>query len=100
MSYSISTLLTRNLPDVFCENDPTRQRAAIDEIFTEDCVFHEPRGRLRSYLGSINSGHFPIDARGGHARPIPRRMFWSMGPSEVNTGNRSRQRSRRSAVRV
>ena len=41
MSYSISTLLTRNLHDVFGENDPARRRAAIDEIFTEDCVFDE-----------------------------------------------------------
>jgi hypothetical protein len=44
VSYSISTLPTRNLHDVFGENDPTRRRAAIDEIFTEDCVFHEPNG--------------------------------------------------------
>src|SRR5246127_1223765 len=44
MPYNISTLLTRNLHDVFGENDPARRRAAIDEIFTEDCVFYEPRG--------------------------------------------------------
>ena len=43
MSYSISTLLTRNLHDVFGENDPARRRAAIDEIFTEDCVFCDPK---------------------------------------------------------
>src|SRR5438034_1541554 len=48
MSYSMSTLLTRNLHDVFGENDPARRRAASDEIFTEDCVFYEPRG---VYLG-------------------------------------------------
>ena len=42
MSYSISTLLTRNLHDVFGENDPARRRAAIDEICTEDGVFYEP----------------------------------------------------------
>src|SRR3989442_10196911 len=42
MSYSISTLLTRNLHDVFGENDPARRRAAIDEIFTEDGVFYDP----------------------------------------------------------
>src|SRR6202007_3345016 len=47
MSYSISTLLTRNLQDVFGENDPARRRAAIAEIFTEDCVFYEPRGVYR-----------------------------------------------------
>ena len=44
MSYSISTLLTRNLHDVFGENDPARRRAAIDEIFTEDCMFYDPKG--------------------------------------------------------
>jgi hypothetical protein len=42
MSYSISTLLTRNLHDVFGENDPARRRAAIDEIYTEDGVFYDP----------------------------------------------------------
>jgi len=42
MSYSISTLLTRNLHGVFGENDPARRRAAIDEVFTEDCVFYDP----------------------------------------------------------
>ena len=42
MSYSISILLTRNLHDVFGENDPKRRRAAIGEIFTEDCVFYDP----------------------------------------------------------
>ena len=48
MSYSISTLLTRNLQDVFGENDPARRRAAIDEIFTEDGVFYDPnRGVYR-----------------------------------------------------
>ena len=44
MSYSISTLLTRNLHDVFGENDPARRHAAIDEIFTEDCEFNDPKG--------------------------------------------------------
>jgi hypothetical protein len=44
MPYSISTLLIRNLRDVFGENDPARRRAAIDEIFTEDCVFYDPNG--------------------------------------------------------
>jgi hypothetical protein len=34
VSKSISTLLLRNLSDVFGENDPVRRRAAIDEIST------------------------------------------------------------------
>jgi len=55
MSYSISTLLTRNLHDVFGENDPARRRAALDEIFTEDCVFCEPRGSTVFATKSIAS---------------------------------------------
>jgi hypothetical protein len=39
---SISTLLTRNLLDVFGENDPARRRAAIEEIYIEDGVFYDP----------------------------------------------------------
>jgi hypothetical protein len=48
---AFSTLLTRNLHDVFGENDPARRRAAIDEIFTEDCVFYEPKGVYRGRDG-------------------------------------------------
>src|SRR5258705_13898711 len=64
MSFSISALLTRNLHDVFGENDPKRRRAAIDEIFTEDCVFYEPggdvyRGRdeIDRVAGAIRATH-------------------------------------------
>ena len=46
MSNSISTLLLRNLRDVFGEDDPVRRRAAIDEIFHEDAVFCDPKGGL------------------------------------------------------
>jgi hypothetical protein len=48
MSFSIATLLIRNLHEVFGEDDPARRRAAIDEIFSEDCVFYEPRGVHRA----------------------------------------------------
>jgi hypothetical protein len=63
MAYSISTLLTRNLHDVFGENDPARRRAAIDEILTEDSVFHEPNGVYRGrdaidrVAGAIKATH-------------------------------------------
>jgi SnoaL-like domain len=63
MSYSISTLLTRNLSDVFGENDPARRRAAIEEIFTEDCVFNEPSGvyygrdEIDRVAGAIKATH-------------------------------------------
>jgi SnoaL-like domain len=62
--YSVSTLLTRNLHDVFGENDPARRRAAIDQIFTEDCVFYDPnkgvyRGRdeIDRIAGAIKATH-------------------------------------------
>jgi hypothetical protein len=42
MPYSISTLLLRNLQDVFGEGDPQRRRTTIDEIWTEDGVFYDP----------------------------------------------------------
>src|SRR5258708_9220291 len=64
MSYSISTLLIRNLRDVFGENDPARRRAVIDEIYTEDCVFYDPskgvyRGRdeIDRIAGAIKATH-------------------------------------------
>ena len=64
MSFSISTLLIRNLRDVFGESDPARRRAAIDEIFTEDCVFYDPskgvyRGRdeIDRVAGAIKATH-------------------------------------------
>ena len=44
MAHTISTLLLRNLDDVFGEVDPVRRRAAIDEIFHEDAVFYDPNG--------------------------------------------------------
>jgi hypothetical protein len=47
MSPSLSTLLLRNLNDVFDEIDPVRRRAAIDEIFHADAEFHEPNGTYR-----------------------------------------------------
>ena len=64
MSQSISALLTRNLQDVFGENDPARRRSAIDEIFTEDGVFYDPasgahRGRdeIDRVAGAIKATH-------------------------------------------
>ena len=64
MSQSISTLLTRNLNDVFGENDAKRRRAAIDEIYTEDVVFYESnknayRGRdeIDRVAGALRAQH-------------------------------------------
>ena len=64
MSYGISTLLIRNLPDVFGENDPVRRRAALDQLYTEDWVFYDPnkgvyRGRneIDRIAGAIRATH-------------------------------------------
>ena len=64
MSNTISTLLLRNLHDVFGEIDPARRRAAIDEIFHEDAVFYDPnknvyRGRdeIDRIAGVIKAAH-------------------------------------------
>ena len=64
MSYSISTLLKRNLQDVFGEGDPERRRAVIDEIYTEDVVFYDPskgayRGRdeIDRIAGALRATH-------------------------------------------
>jgi hypothetical protein len=64
MPYSISTLLTRNLTDVFGENDPASRRVAINDIFTEDCVFYEPggvyrgRGEIDRVSGELRTTHY------------------------------------------
>jgi hypothetical protein len=63
MALSASTLLLRNLHDVFGEIDPVRRRTAIDEIFHEDAVFYEPGGSYRGrdeidrIAGVIKAGH-------------------------------------------
>src|SRR5258705_9818834 len=84
MSNSISTLLTRNLSDVFGENDPVRRRAAIEEIFTEDCIFYEPRGvyqgrdEIDRVAGAIRATHPDFQYR-----PIA-------GPEELGNAGRIR----------
>src|SRR2546425_6523469 len=89
MSYSISTLLTRNLSDVFGENDPARRRAAIEEIFTEDCVFYEPRG--------VYYGRDEIDRVAGAIKATHPDFRYQIitGPEELGNGGRSQMGSRR-----
>ena len=45
MTDAIETLLLRNLQEVFGQGDPVRRRAAIDELYTEDCTALLPIGR-------------------------------------------------------
>ena len=64
MSYSISTLLIRNLSDVFGENDPARRRAALDDLWNQDGVFYDPskgafcgRDEIDRIAGAIKATH-------------------------------------------
>src|SRR5690242_18953350 len=64
MFYSISTLLIRNLQDVFGEVDHARRRAVIAEIWNEGGVFYDPktgvhRGRdeIDRVAGAIRATH-------------------------------------------
>jgi SnoaL-like domain len=83
MSFSVSTLLIRNLQDVFGENDQKRRRAVIDEIFTEDCVFYEPSGR-------VYRGRDEIDRVAGILRTMhPDFRYQPIGdPEELGNGGR------------
>ncbi|HTU25248.1 MAG TPA: nuclear transport factor 2 family protein [Pirellulales bacterium] len=83
--FSTSTLLTRNLRDVFGENDGARRRVAIDEIFTEDAVFFDPgsgahrgRGEIDRVAGAIRATHPDLQYR-----PIAE-------PEELGDGGRIR----------
>jgi hypothetical protein len=44
MSDRIPELLNRNLQEVFGEGDAARRRAAIEELYTDDCVLYAPHG--------------------------------------------------------
>ena len=85
MSNSISTLLLRNLSDVFGENDPVRRRAAIDEIFHEDAAFFDPKG-------GIFRGRDEIDRIAGLIKSThPDFEYRPLSPPE-ETGNAGRVR--------
>jgi SnoaL-like domain len=82
MPHTVSTLLLRNLHDVFGEIDPVRRRAAIDEIFHEDAVFHGPNG--------IHRGRDEIDRIAGVIKGThPDFRYQSLSPPEV-TGDGGR----------
>jgi hypothetical protein len=85
MSHSVSTLLTRNVQGVFGENDPVRRRKAIDEIFTEDAVFYDPKG-------GVYRGRDKIDRIAGELRATHRDFrYQPIGePEEVGNGGRVR----------
>ena len=89
MSDKIHELLTRNLQEVFGEGDAARRRAAIEELYTDDCVLYAPPG---VFVGHAALDKFAGDLRATHphfaytARCEPQalhnagRLAWGSGP--------------------
>ncbi|MFM0080307.1 nuclear transport factor 2 family protein [Paraburkholderia sediminicola] len=63
MSDRIHELLYRNLQEVFGEGDAERRRAAIEELYTEDCVLYVPPG---TFVGHDALDKFAGDLRASH----------------------------------
>ncbi|WP_192249474.1 nuclear transport factor 2 family protein [Mesorhizobium silamurunense] len=84
MSPTSSTLLLRNLHEVFGEIDPARRRATIEEIFHEDAVFYEPGGTYR--------GHDEINRIAGVIKAMHPDFQYQLiaPPEEVGNGGRVR----------
>ena len=63
MSDRIRDLLSRNLQEVFGEGDAARRRAAIEELYTDDCVLYVPvgifvgRDALDKFAGDLRATH-------------------------------------------
>lgn len=87
----IETLLGRNLPEVFGEGDPARRRAAIRELYTEDCVLYAPPGilvgqdALDKFAGDLRATH-PHFVYTPHGAPQALhnsgRLAWGSGPKD------------------
>ena len=89
MNDRIHELLHRNLQEVFGEGDAVRRRAAIDELYTEDCVLYVPPGAfvgreaLDKFAGDLRATH-PHFAYTPHGEPQALhnagRLAWGSGP--------------------
>ena len=90
MTFSISTLLTRNLDGVFSENDPARRRTAMDEIFHQDAAYYVRSGVYRG-RDEIQRIATAIRADFPHYRFQP-----LAPPEELGNGGRLRWESGRS----
>jgi hypothetical protein len=89
MSERIRELLHRNLQEVFGERAAARRRAAIEELFTDDCVVDAPPGvfigrdALDKFAGELRAAH-PHFAYTPHGEPQALhnagRLAWGSGP--------------------
>jgi|SRR5579862_957871 len=85
----IHELLHRNLQEVFGEGDAARRRAAIEDLYTEDCVLDVPPGvfvgreALDRFAGDLRATHpqFVYTPRGeAQALHNAGRLAWGSGP--------------------
>ena len=89
MSDKIHELLIRNLQEVFGEGDADRRRAAIEELYTDDCILDAPPGvfvgrdALDKFAGDLRSTH-PHFVYTPHGEPQALhnagRLSWGSGP--------------------
>jgi hypothetical protein len=85
----IYELLKRNLQEVFGEGDAARRRAAIEELYTDDCVVEAPPGvfvgadALDEFAGALRATH-PHFAYAPLGEPQALhnagRLAWGSGP--------------------
>ena len=82
MSDRIHELLNRNLQEVFGEGDTARRRAAIEDLYTDDCVLYVPN--------SVFVGHDALDKFAGDLRAThPHFVYTPHGePQALHNGGR------------
>ena len=89
MSDHIHELLYRNLQEVFGEGDAARRRAAIAELYAEDCVLYVPPGMfvgpeaLDKFAGDLRAIHPDfLYTPHGEAQALHNagRLAWGSGP--------------------
>jgi hypothetical protein len=76
MTERIIELLYRNLQEVFGEGDAARRRAAIDELYTDDCILYVPPG---VFVGRDALDKFAGDLRATH----PQFVYTPHGEAQV-----------------
>jgi len=76
MNDRIHELLHRNIQEIFGEGDAVRRRAAIDELYTKDCVLDVPPG---TFVGREALDKFAGDLRATHLHNAGR-LAWGSGP--------------------
>ena len=89
MNDRIHELLHRNLQEVFGEGDAARRRAAIDELYAEDCMLDVAPGALvgreavDKFAGDLRATH-PHSVYTPHGEPQALhdagRLAWGSGP--------------------